>query len=70
MIGVSMATASKQNNLTLAEVTMADTTPDPIPTGYHGVINLLRRYAGLLQHVVGGRCEHHFMVRQITAELC
>jgi hypothetical protein len=80
MIGVSMATASKRrrmadrftrtNNLTLAEVSMADTTPDPIPTGYHEAVNLLRRYAGLLQHVVGGRCEHHTMVRQIAAELC
>jgi hypothetical protein len=80
MIGVSMATASKRrrmadrftrtNNLTLAEVTMADTTPDPIPTGYHGAVNLLRRYVGLLQHVTGGRCAHHTMVRQIAAELC
>jgi hypothetical protein len=80
MIGVSMATASKRrrmanrftrtNNLTLAEVSMADTTPDPIPTGYHEAVSLLRRYVGLLQHVVGGRCEHHTMVRQIAAELC
>jgi hypothetical protein len=79
MIGVSMAMASKRrrmanrftrtNNLTLAEVSMTDTTPDPIPTGYHEAVNLLRRYAGLLQHVVGGRCEHHTMVRQIAAEL-
>jgi hypothetical protein len=80
MIGLSMATASKRrrmadrftrtNNLTLAEVSMANNTPDPIPTGYHEAVNLLRRYAGLLQHVVEGRCEHHTMVRQIAAELC
>jgi hypothetical protein len=80
MIGVSMATASNRrgmadrftmtNNLTLAKVSMADTTLDPIPTGYHEAVNLLRRYAGLLQHVVGGRYEHHTMVRQIAAELC
>jgi hypothetical protein len=59
MIAVSMATASKRrrmadrftrtNNLTLAEVSMAETTPDPIPTGYHEAVNLLRRYAGLLR---------------------
>jgi hypothetical protein len=51
VIGISMALASKRrrvadcyartNNLTLADVTMANTTPDPIPTGYHGLVNLL-----------------------------
>ncbi len=45
VIGVSMATASRRRrhadrftrttNLTLAEVAMSDTTPDPIPTEYH-----------------------------------
>jgi hypothetical protein len=79
VIGVSMATASRRRrhadrftrttNLTLAEVAMSDTTPDPIPTEYHGTINLLRRYVEFLRRVVGDRCEHHVEVRRITAEL-
>jgi hypothetical protein len=75
-----MAMASQQHrvvdryprttNLTLAEVAMADTAPDPIPTGYHGMVNLLRRYVGLLHRIVGDRCGHHTEVRRIAAELC
>jgi hypothetical protein len=63
MIGVSMATASKRrrhedrfsrtSTLTLAEVAMAETTPDAIPSEYHGMINLLKRYVKLLRLVVG-----------------
>jgi hypothetical protein len=51
VIGVSMATASRRHlqadrytrtsNLTLAEVAMADTNPDPFPTKYHFMVNLL-----------------------------
>lgn len=49
---------------------MADTTPNPIPTEYHEMVNLLRRYyVGLLQHTTGNRCGHHTNVRSITAEL-
>jgi hypothetical protein len=79
VIGVSMATASRRrcqadrysrtNNLTLAEVTMADTNPDPIPTDYHGTVNLLRRYTMFLQHLVGPRSDHYVEVRRITAEM-
>jgi hypothetical protein len=66
VIRVSMATASRQrrqadgythtSNLTLAEVTMADTNPGPIPTEYHGTANLLRCYTMFLQHIVGPQC--------------
>jgi hypothetical protein len=69
VIGVSMATASRQrrqadrytrtSNLTLAEVTMADTNLDPIPTEYHGTVNLLRCYKMFLQHIVGHQCTHY-----------
>jgi hypothetical protein len=79
VIGVSMATASRRrrqadrftrtSNLTLAEVTMADTNPDPIPTDYHGTVNLLRRYTMFLQHTIGHRSAHYVEVRRITAEL-
>jgi hypothetical protein len=79
VIGVSMATASRRRrqaegytrttHVTLAEVTMADTNPDPIPTDYHGTINLLRRYTMFLQHLVGTRSAHYVEVRRIAAEL-
>jgi hypothetical protein len=78
MIGVSMATASKRrrhedrftrtSTLTLAEVASAETTPDAIPSEYHGMINLLKRYVELLRLVVGPRCGHYELVLRITAE--
>jgi hypothetical protein len=68
VIGVSMATASKRrrhadrftrtNNLTLAEVAQSETSPDPLPTEYHGLVKLLRRYVELLRHLVGERSGH------------
>jgi hypothetical protein len=79
VIGVSMATASKRRrqadrftrttNLTLNEVTQAETSPDPLPTEYHGLVNLLRRYVELLRHLVGERSGHFVEVMRITAEL-
>jgi hypothetical protein len=79
VIGVSMATASKRrrhadrftrtSNLTLAEVAQSETSPDPLPTEYHGLVNLLRRYVKLLRHWVGERSGHFVEVMRITAEL-
>jgi hypothetical protein len=79
VIGVSMATASKRcrhanrfsrtTNLTLAEVTMAETVPDALPADYHGLVNLLRRYVEFLRNIVGERCGHYIEVRRITAEV-
>jgi hypothetical protein len=58
VIGISMVMASRRqqkaerysrtSNLTLSEVTMADTMPDPCPTNYFGTMSLLRRYVTLL----------------------
>jgi hypothetical protein len=74
-----MATASKcchvaerytwMTSLTLAEVASADTSPNSIPTEYHGLVNLLRWYVGFLQTVVGERCGHYVEVRRIVAEV-
>ena len=50
-------------------MTLADTTPDPIPTEYHGLINLLCWYVELLTKEVGERCDHQFQVVRIAAEL-
>jgi len=79
VIGISMATASSRRrqaerltrttHLSLSDVTTADSSPDPIPTDYHGLVNLLKRYVTLLQKTVGQRCEHYLQVRRITAEL-
>jgi hypothetical protein len=79
MIGVSMATASKRrrhedrfsrtSTLTLAEVASSETVPDAIPSEYHGMISLLKRYVELLRLVVGPRCGHYELVLRITAEI-
>jgi hypothetical protein len=79
VIGVSMDQASKRrriadrftktNFLTLAEITQSETMPDPLPTDYHGLVNLLRRYVELLRHLVGERSGHFVEVMRITAEL-
>jgi hypothetical protein len=68
VIGVSMATASKRRrqadrftrttNLTLVEVAQTESLPDPLPTEYHGLVNLLRQYVELLRHLVGERSGH------------
>jgi hypothetical protein len=60
---------SRTSTLTLAEVAMAETTPDAIPSEYHGMINLLKRYVELLRLVVGPRCGHYELVLRITAEV-
>jgi hypothetical protein len=72
-----MATASKRqrhadhfsrtSNLTLAEVATAETTPDTLPTDYHGLVNLMKRYIEFLRHVVVERCGHYVEVLQIAA---
>jgi hypothetical protein len=79
VIGVSVATASRRcriaecytqtTNLTLSEVASADTSPGPIPTEYHGLVNLLHFYVGVLQTVVGERYGHYIEVRRIAAEI-
>jgi hypothetical protein len=60
---------ARTSNPTLAEVTQLETTPDALPTEYHGMVNLLRRYVGFLHLVVGKCCGHYVEVRRITAEL-
>jgi hypothetical protein len=44
---------------------MADNNPNPIPTGYHGLVNPLQRYAVFLQHLVGARLAHYTEVRRV-----
>lgn len=79
LIDVSMATASqlcwqadqytRTSNLTLTEVAMADTNPDLIPTEYHELVNLLRRYNVFLHHLVGDHLGHclELQLRSSTA---
>jgi hypothetical protein len=79
VIGISLAMASRRRRIadrltrtthaTLADVTEAETTPDPIPMEYHALTSLLRSYVELLKHLVGERCDHYLQVRSITAIL-
>lgn len=56
-------------NLTPSEVASADTSPDPIPTEYHRLVNLLHCYACFLQTVVGDWCGHYIEVCQIAGKI-
>jgi hypothetical protein len=79
VIGVSLATASKRrryadrfsrtSNLTLAKVTTAETSPEALPTEYHCLVNLLKRYMEFLKYIVGERSSHYVEVLRIAAEL-
>jgi hypothetical protein len=42
---------TQTTNLDLAEVASGDTSPDPIPTEYHGLVNLVPHYIDFLQTV-------------------
>jgi hypothetical protein len=79
VVGISMATASRRRrkaertkratHITLTDVKEGDTTPDPLPQEYNGLILLLRRYLGLLVKVVGILCPHYLKVLAITRTL-
>ncbi len=79
VISVSLATESKRRriadrftrtrNLTLAEVEQEETSPDPIPQDYRGLMDLLRTYLAFLEGVVGEQCDHYGQVYRIAAEL-
>jgi hypothetical protein len=60
---------SQTSNLLLAEMMMAETTLDALPTEYYGLVSLLRRYIEFLRHIAGKQCGHFVEVLQIAAEL-
>ena len=60
---------SRNSTRTLAEVALAETTPGAIPSEYHSMISLLKRYVELLRLVFGPRCGHYELVLRITAEV-
>jgi hypothetical protein len=77
VILVSMAQASQRRraadrytrvggNLTLDEVTGAETTPDATPRNYRKLMDVLKCYCFLLQRMFGARCNHFREVRAIT----
>jgi hypothetical protein len=43
--------------------------PDPLPTNYHGLIHLMRRYIALLKVVAGVKSHHYIQVLRIAQEL-
>lgn len=77
VIPVSLAVASQRRraadryarvggNLTLEEVTGAETAPDSTPRSYTELMDLLRSYMFYLQRLFGARCSHFQEVRAIT----
>jgi hypothetical protein len=80
VIPVSLAQASQRRraadrfarvggNLTLDEVTGAETTPDATPRNYRELMDLLKCYCFVLQRMLGARCNHFREVRAITRVL-
>jgi hypothetical protein len=74
---VSMAQASQRRraaeryarvgtNLTLDDVTGAETTPDTTPRTYRELMDLLKCYCFFLQRMLGARCHHYLETRAIT----
>lgn len=55
--------------MTLAKVAQSKTSPDPLPTEYHGFVNLLRQYFKLVRHLAEECSGHLVEIMQITAEL-
>jgi hypothetical protein len=77
VIPVSLAQASQRRraadrlarvggNLTLDEVTGAETTPDATPRNYRELMDVLKCYCFVLQRMLGARCNHFREVRAIT----
>lgn len=75
----SMAKASMRNRLadrmrratmlSVADIENSDSTPDPIPTSFTGLMDLLNRYTIFLERVVGLRCNHRAMVMRVALAL-
>ena len=57
------------SNLTLNEVTGAETAPDSTPRNYTELMDLLRSYMFVLQRMFGARCSHFQEARAITRVL-
>jgi hypothetical protein len=57
-------------NLTLDEVTGAETTPDATPRNYRELVDVLKCYCFVLQRMLGARCNHfREVLRAITRVL-
>jgi hypothetical protein len=77
VIPVSLAQASQRrraaerysrvgSNLTLTDVTGAETVPDATPRSYRELMDVLKNYCFFLQRMLGGRCSHFLETRAIT----
>jgi hypothetical protein len=79
VVNISMATASTRRRkadrlkratyLSVADLTETDTIPDPLPTTYLGLKDLLNRYLLFLDVTTGRLNSHRVQVRQIAVEL-
>jgi hypothetical protein len=77
VIPVSLAQASQRrraaerysrvgSNLTLTDVTGAETMPDATPKSYRELMDVLKNYCFFLHQMLGGRCSHFLETRAIT----
>jgi hypothetical protein len=79
VVTVLSATAAKRRRLELrrqecTSITWGDlpnfeSSPDPLPKGFVGLLHLIRSYMALLVVVVGKKCHHYLQVKQIGIEL-
>jgi hypothetical protein len=77
VIPVSLAQASQRrraadwynrvgSNLTLTDITGAETVPDATPRTYRELMDVLKCYCFFLQRMLGARCSHYRETRAIT----
>jgi len=79
VVGISMATASgrrrktdrlkRATHLSVADISDNDTFPDPLPTKFLGLMELLKRYLAYLRTVTEVQCSHYAQVLRIAKEL-
>ena len=77
VIPVSLAKASQRrrmaehyaragSNLTLGDITEAETVPDATPSTYRELMDVMKNYCFFLQRLLGARCSHFLETRAIT----
>jgi hypothetical protein len=54
------------SNLTLEDITGAETIPDATPNTYQELMDVMKNYCFFLQRLLGPRCSHFLETRAIT----
>jgi hypothetical protein len=79
VLAVLSATAARRRQLELrrqecmsiiyGDLANFESSPDPLPKDFVGLLHLIRSYMALLVVVVGKKCQHYLQVKQIGLEL-